>query len=78
MITSQPASSPSPLTQALQLARQGRRDAAGESEKPAVPVWQLARSEFVLQDLAKGQALPEESVRQIVSLLKANQLSRRE
>jgi hypothetical protein len=47
-------------------------------EKPAVPVWQLSRSEFVLQDLAKGQALPEESVRQIVSLLKANQLSRSE
>jgi hypothetical protein len=50
----------------------------GESEKPAVPVWHLTRSEFVLQDLAKGQALPEESVRQIVSLLKANQLSRSE
>jgi len=45
-------------------------------KKPAVTVWQISQGGFIGEDLTRGKPLDEATRRQIVALLKANNLSR--
>lgn len=45
-------------------------------KKPTVTVWQLTKGRFIGEDLTRGKPLDEATRRQIVALLKANNLSR--
>ncbi len=47
-------------------------------KKPAVPVWQLTKGRFIGEDLTRGKPLDEATRRQIVALLKANNLSQQQ